>query len=100
MKQAIFLLLFLLSAIIAFPQDSAKVDSKAIITWIRQNAIPIKQLEAGNDFSDLQRLKEILKDVQVVGLGENTHGTREFFQVKHRLKDTLNAIEKENSIAP
>jgi erythromycin esterase len=85
MKRIAFLLTLLLLPGIAFPQDSAKINSKAIITGLQQKAIPIKQVEAGNDFSDLQPLKQILKDVRVVGLGENTHGTREFFQVKHRL---------------
>src|SRR4051794_24028009 len=89
MKRVAFLLLSLLFSIITFPQDSTNADSKAIITWIQQKAIPIKHVAAGNDFSDLQPLKQILKDVRVVGLGENTHGTREFFQVKHRLLEFL-----------
>ena len=37
------------------------------------------------DFSDLQALKDIFQGVKYVGLGESTHGTREFFQHKHRL---------------
>lgn len=37
------------------------------------------------DFSDLQALKDIFQGVKYVGLGESTHGTREFFQLKHRL---------------
>ena len=89
MKQIAFLLPFLLFAMTTFPQESAKVDSKAITTWIQQKSIPIKQVTAGNDFSDLQALKSVLKDVRVVGLGENTHGTREFFQLKHRLLEFL-----------
>src|SRR5690606_10323372 len=38
---------------------------------------------------DLQPLKDVLKDVRVVGLGEATHGSREFFQMKHRLTEFL-----------
>jgi erythromycin esterase len=60
-----------------------------VITWLQQNALPLQHIEAGNGFSDLQPLQQMLKDVQVVGLGETTHGTREFFQFKHRLVEYL-----------
>src|SRR5262245_38032425 len=53
---------------------------EAIIDWLKKNAIPIKSVEAGNGFADLQPLKRILADTSVVGLGEATHGAREFFQ--------------------
>ena len=63
--------------------------SAAVITWLRQAAIPLRHVEAGNGFADLQPLKQIWKDVRFVGLGEITHGTREFIQVKHRLLEFL-----------
>lgn len=59
------------------------------IAWLKRNAIPIKTFEAGNGFDDLQPLKRILRDVRLVGLGEATHGTREFFQFKHRMVEFL-----------
>ena len=62
---------------------------KPIAKWIADNAIPVKSFEAGHGFEDLQPLKKILKDVQIVGLGEATHGTREFFQFKHRMLEFL-----------
>ena len=61
----------------------------AITGWVKANAVPLDGVEAGRHFSDLQRLKTILKDVRLVGLGEATHGAREFFQVKHRLVEFL-----------
>jgi len=42
---------------------------------------------AGN--SDLALFDRIVGDARVVGLGESTHGTREFFQVKHRFLEHL-----------
>lgn len=62
---------------------------KTVISWLKTNAVPLKTVEAGNGFADLQSLKQILKEVRFVGLGEGTHGTREFFQVKHRLLEFL-----------
>jgi erythromycin esterase len=68
---------------------SAPATEQAVLGWLRQNAIPIQHLEAGHGFADLQPLKPLLQDVKVVGLGEATHGTREFFQIKHRLLEFL-----------
>jgi erythromycin esterase len=60
-----------------------------VIAWLKENAIPLKSVEAGNGFADLQPLKKIFKDARFVGLGEATHGTREFFQFKHRMLEFL-----------
>jgi erythromycin esterase len=66
-----------------------KREQRQVIEWLKENAIPVKTVEAGNGFDDLQPLKRLLKDVRVVGLGEETHGTREFFQFKHRMVEFL-----------
>lgn len=78
-----------LLATVSLGQETPPTDEQAVLSWIQQNTIPIRHIEAGNDFSDLQPLKEILKDVKTVGLGEATHGTREFFKFKHRLFEFL-----------
>ncbi|WP_433174528.1 erythromycin esterase family protein [Actinoallomurus sp. CA-150999] len=57
--------------------------------WLARNALPLHGLVAGAPTTDLQPLKDVLPDVRVVGLGEATHGTREFFQLKHRLLEFL-----------
>ncbi|MGH9940556.1 MAG: erythromycin esterase family protein [Blastocatellia bacterium] len=67
--------------------DPAEVE--AITGWLKSKAIPLKSVEAGHGFADLQPLKKVLKDARVVGLGEATHGTREFFQFKHRMLEFL-----------
>lgn len=85
-KPCFFTILFHLFIINAlFAQDTTQV----VINWLQKNAIPLKHVEAGNAFDDLKPLKQILKDVKLVGLGEATHGTREFFQMKHRLLEFL-----------
>lgn len=38
-----------------------------------------------SDFKDLEFLKTIVKDSKIIALGESTHGTSEFFKVKHRI---------------
>ena len=66
-----------------------KLKQQAVVAWLRENAIPLKTVEAGKGFGDLQPLKRVFKDARFVALGEATHGTREFFQFKHRLLEFL-----------
>ena len=60
-----------------------------VVDWIRGNAIPLSTPEAGRGFSDLQPLKAVIGDARIVALGEATHGSREFFQLKHRMLEFL-----------
>jgi erythromycin esterase len=73
---------------ISMSKDGLCADSAAV-EWITRNALPLKNLEAGNGFEDLEPLKEVLAGVRIVGMGEATHGTREFFLFKHRLFEYL-----------
>jgi erythromycin esterase len=84
-KPVFYLLSALFLANLSFAQDTTEV----VTAWLKQNSIPIKYIEAGNSFSDLQPLKKILQDVQVIGLGEATHGTHEFSEIKRHLVEFL-----------
>lgn len=68
---------------------AARVELDEATRWVKANAHPLRAVTAGNGFTDLMPLKQILSGARVVGLGEATHGTREFFQVKHRLLEFL-----------
>lgn len=57
--------------------------------WLARSGHTLRRLEAGGDHSDLLPLRDILRGVRVVALGEATHGTREFEQVKHRMLEFL-----------
>ena len=59
------------------------------LTWIREHAIPFRTVEAGGSFDDLTPLKKTVGNARIVALGEQTHGTREFFKMKHRLLEFL-----------
>lgn len=45
--------------------------------------------DPGSGLEDLDWLRGMVGDARVVGLGEATHGTREFFTMKHRLVEYL-----------
>ncbi|WP_109097519.1 erythromycin esterase family protein [Aquimarina sp. AU58] len=66
---------------------AAQKDS--VIGWIKNTSIPLKSVKAETGLTDLSYLKPILKNVQIVGLGETSHGTKEIFQMKHRMLEFL-----------
>src|SRR5262245_63934734 len=59
--------------------------SADVIGWLKANALPLASAEPGTDFKDLEQLGPLIGDARIVSLGEATHGTREFFQLKHRM---------------
>ncbi|HLL45960.1 MAG TPA: erythromycin esterase family protein, partial [Longimicrobiaceae bacterium] len=59
------------------------------VSWLRRNAVPFRTDAPGGDLSDLAPLGRIVGNARVVGLGEATHGTREFFRMKHRVLEYL-----------
>lgn len=62
------------------PTDTTAV----VLEWLRANAKPIARLENTADHADLAPFGAMVGTASVVGLGESTHGTREFTQLKTR----------------
>lgn len=58
-------------------------------TWIEQHAIPLKTAEPRGADEDLQPLQQMVGNATLVGLGEQTHGTHEFFTMKLRILEFL-----------
>lgn len=56
-----------------------------VVEWVRSHAIPLAGTEPRQGWADLEPLRPIIGDARIVSLGEATHGTREFFRLKHRL---------------
>src|SRR6476659_5855554 len=68
---------------------SQQGETEQVTKWFTSHAIPLKSVEDQENFADLKPLKQVLRGVRIVGLGEETHGTREFFQLKRRLVEYL-----------
>jgi erythromycin esterase len=66
-----------------------RAPKQAELEWLRKNAIAFKTERAESGLDDLQPLKTIVGDAHIVALGEGTHGTAEFFRMKHRLVEFL-----------
>ena len=61
----------------------------AQLDWVGKSAHPFVTPDAGNGFDDLSPVAGIVGNAHIVGLGEGTHGTSEFFRMKHRLLEYL-----------
>lgn len=59
-------------------------DEKAIINELNLYVTPCTSALPNSDPTELKVLDE-LADARILGLGEATHGTKEFFQMKHRV---------------
>lgn len=63
--------------------------TRIIAAELKKHASPLQSVEAGNSFADLEAFGKAVGDARIVALGEATHGTREIFQMKHRLLEYL-----------
>ncbi len=64
------------------------------LRWLAAHSSPMRDVRppiagANPDDGDLEIFTKIVGDARVVALGESTHGTREFFLIKHRLLEYL-----------
>ena len=58
-------------------------------TWLAEHSMPLATAEPGSNRGDLAPLGAIIGTARVVGMGEATHGTHEFFRMKHRVFEFL-----------
>ena len=64
-------------------------DENPAADWIARNAISLTSVNATEGFEDLLPLIPLLESARIIAIGEGTHGTREFFTVRHRLIELL-----------
>jgi len=64
--------------------DTQPGPSDVAVSWLRQEAVPFDWIDPREPLDDLEPFRQMIGDARVVALGEATHGTREFFQMKHR----------------
>jgi erythromycin esterase len=55
------------------------------VSLVREHAQTLTSIDPGEPLDDLAPLARIVGDADLVALGEATHGSREFFQLKHRI---------------
>lgn len=57
----------------------------SLICQIEINYEPLKSFNPHDNFKDLASMDKYLSKPKLVGMGESTHGTHEFFQNRHRV---------------
>ena len=69
--------------------ELAEPAPAAVNAWLQRTAAPLATVEARHGFDDLAPVGRAIGSARLVGLGEATHGTREFSQLKHRVLEYL-----------
>ncbi len=102
MKKILFLIIPLQIFLVACNIDNssinaskeATIDTIKVVNWITENAIPIEKVDTIPSTNELKALYPLLKTKRIVALGDGTHGTREFFKLKHRIiKQLVNDLD-------
>lgn len=70
-----------------YPQKEPEIAKLSLeqINWLKNNVDTFKTADPFENDDDLSFLKEMVGDAKIVSLGEGTHGTHEFFTMKHRI---------------
>lgn len=94
-RVAMLSLLYLLSLLLVscspdVPAIEAEdVDTAQVIEWIDETAFPLATTEIVDDTSDLEWLREAVGDARIVGLGDQTNGTKESITLNNRIIEFL-----------
>jgi erythromycin esterase len=59
------------------------------VDWVSRTALPLSTTDPSASLDDLEPLRQMIGSARLVGLGEGTHGTHEFFLMKHRILQFL-----------
>lgn len=74
------------SAATTTPADTGTKGQRAeALRALESAAQPLRSTEPGGNTTDLRALDAMIGDAKVVGLGEATHGSHEFFAMKQRV---------------
>lgn len=74
----------------ANPKDTTDADGQSrldppAVEKLAEHLWDLETVDPAADTEDLEPLREVIADRTIISLGEATHGTREFFRLKHRL---------------
>lgn len=85
-RTALALTLFIiLAALTTSIPATAAPAATTVVQALNRAAHPLRTVEPGGDTSDLRPLDRMIGDARVVGLGEATHSSHDFFVLKDRV---------------
>ena len=66
-------------------EPTLSTEEAAVAAWLQANAVELSTDDPTASLEDLEPLREIVGDARIVMLGEQTHGTHEFYTMRHRV---------------
>jgi erythromycin esterase len=79
------LTLFIILAALTTGIPATAASSTTVVEALDRAAHPLRTVEPGGDTGDLRPLDRMIGDARVVGLGEATHSSHDFFALKDRV---------------
>jgi erythromycin esterase len=73
------------TAVVAPPHSAVSAATQNPVPALNRGAYPLLSTKATGQLNDLRPLVRMVGDAQVVGVGEATHNSSEFFTLKHRI---------------
>ncbi|PSQ22626.1 succinoglycan biosynthesis [Halobacteriales archaeon QS_9_67_17] len=67
------------------PTTPDHTSTDELAAQLQCSSVELATTDPTADHADLDPIGDALTDARIIGLGEATHGTREFFRLKHRL---------------
>lgn len=83
-KKVTYKAMIIISLVIWSTQADSQSQERKIISWLTDNAHELSTTQLDAPQADLLFLKPMLKDKNIVSMGEATHGTKEFTAIKAR----------------
>ena len=74
---------------LGFESELTAAQQPATVDWLRNASFAFTNDDPAVTSADLDPLRPLLGGATIVALGEATHGTREFFRMKHRVMAML-----------
>ncbi len=77
--------IFLFILIIQPVFSQTETYPEALVDWVKDNVYSIKSTDPDTYKKDLLFLNKVIDDEKLILLGEGTHGTKEFFEIKDKI---------------
>jgi erythromycin esterase len=71
--------------VVDLPLVNPPLPNEKDLKWLAKNVLDIHSTDDLTNFSDLSFLRRVIGNANVVALGESTHGTKEYFTLRHRI---------------
>jgi erythromycin esterase len=83
--------LLLLAPLLALPScdDGVSPGKEEALSWVQAHAVPLNDADPESPEPALSILQQTVGDARIVGLGEGTHGTTEFWGIRQKISRYL-----------